>query len=156
MNSLHATHEQHDSELTVEASYSLLWRWGLPFGLYCFVGVGGYLLYLVIVSPGPAIARLVILLVSGLFLYLAYTGVRLLPFCAAKITADTDGLRVKTPHVDRQYAWAEISSAVDHPGLQIFDVFSVDGTRVLSVDYYLINFSELRQVILERVGPRSL
>lgn len=155
MNSLNARHEQLDEGSTVEASYSKLTTWGLPFGLCFFLGLGGYLLYLVIASPGPAIARLTVLLVSGLFLYLAFVGSRLLPFRAAKITADRDGLRVMTPRIDRHYAWCEISSAVDHPSLQIFDVFSADGSRILSVDYYLTNFPALRQVILENVAAKD-
>jgi hypothetical protein len=144
-----------ESFLRVESYYETAVRWLIPFGILFFVGLGCVILYLGILTPNktvPIVARGFLSLLGVGFLYLAYVGVRLLPFRSARVVADHAGLRVTTRSLDQFYPWSELSRANDNSTLQILDVYSSRGHRVLSVDYFITEFPQLRERIFQNLN----
>jgi hypothetical protein len=137
-----------DQPAPVVCHYTALLRWGLPLGVLFFVGVAGLFLCWLCLGYAPFPTWGFCILIIAFFVYWAAVGARLLPFRCARIVADSVGLRITTPSADRFHPWAEVANTIDHPNQQILDVFASDGSRILSVDYFLNNFLQLR----ERIG----
>jgi hypothetical protein len=138
----------------IECRYTWLVRWLIPFGILFFVGLGGLLLHFGVSTPQrpvPVFLRGFIALLGVGSVYLAFLGVRLLPFRSAQVVADDAGLRVTTPRSDRFYSWRDISRVNDNSILQIPDVYSAAGTRILSVDYVISRFPLLRERIFQNL-----
>lgn len=78
-------------------------------------------------------------------------GLRLLPLLRSHRAATADGLHIFDRHLKEQLSpWGSIYHGKDWRMLQVIDIYSEDGSGVLSVDYYISNFWPPYQQVLER------
>ena len=106
-------------------------------------------------STTAGVAALVAL--SSGFAGIGWFGLRLLPFLDFSCAATTEGLYL----FDRQrnetfIPWSEVSRIKDWPVLEVLDVYGKDGTRVLSVDYKMMNFEPFYRQLMNSAGAKAV
>ena len=89
------------------------------------------------------------------FSWVGYYGLRLLPFLSAIVEEKPDGLYIN--HRDREvfYPWSSLSHATGNLAMQVMDIYSADGKRILSVDYMLTGFRNFKSGVALHIPFRA-
>jgi hypothetical protein len=89
------------------------------------------------------------------FFGVALYGRRLIPFLSSVVEARTDGLHISHKNKEIFYPWSALSHATGNLAMQVMDIYSADGKRILSVDYMLTGFRGFQRCIAMHIPCRA-
>lgn len=103
---------------------------------------------------GTIITAIMCTVVFGFFTIFTWLTLKKLPY--ADIVTDENGIWYK--HLGKEQGlipWGEISKVKERAYLQCLDLLSVQGNRLLRVEYQLIDFEVLRHILNENISIES-
>jgi len=98
--------------------------------------------------------RVIFVSMAAGFLWIAWFGSRLLPYVFAQVTADAEGLEILRGGEQLRFPWRALGHAVNYPTMQVLDIYSRDGNRVLSIDYFMTGYFAIEQIVSDNVEVR--
>ncbi len=124
-------------------------------GLPLFMFLGGGALWSSI-GASTAIATFILIAVGIMFTGLGVHALRLLPHLQHKIGASPDGLHIFDSKLRETFhPWSQISRVKDHAIIEVFNVYDNAGKCVLSIDYHILHFEQLREDILSYLSEEK-
>jgi len=104
---------------------------------------------------GTLIITLMGTVIFGFFLILTWRTLKKLPF--ADVAADDDG--VWYIHIGKDeglIAWEKIHKVKERPYIQRLDLLGTENQELLKVEYQLLDFEMLRDILNERAGAKNV
>lgn len=138
------------------SSYSKLVKAVILVGIAFFLFFGAICVWLALTDAPTTAATAVFITMAFGFVGTGWFGLRLLPFLHSSCAATLEGLHVFDRDLNETFfPWRSISRVKDWPTLQVLDIYSTDGRRVLSVDYYNSIFEPFYRQVLEHASPSA-
>jgi hypothetical protein len=132
---------QPDTLPRIQTRYHLAIALLILLGVLMFAAVAGASVWFEVIHTAELSNRIWWAVFALFCVYMAITGSRLVPFLFVTIALDSEGLTIVKGTSKTLYRWSDITKISYHNRIQILDVYA--GKRILSIDYYLKDFSSL-------------
>jgi len=138
------------------SSYSKVVKAVILVGIPFFFLLGAMCVWLALTDAASIAAVAIFVTMTSGFVGIGWFGLRLLPFLHSSCAATPEGLHIFDRDLKETFIpWSSIARVKDWPTFQVLDIYSKDGKRVLSIDYYISNFEPLYRQVLERVPTNA-
>jgi len=136
-------------------SYPRFYKWLSFFGILFFGSLAASLVWHLLENHKSVVSTCVILAVELLLVLLIFSSYDFFRRSNDKFFLEESGIHITSRDGNRFVGWNEISQIKSHDILQRIELCGRNGERIVTIDYQLAGFDDLRNELLSKINKSS-